>query len=92
VDFTPRLREIKLQDLWNEEKLPTFAELLDEIDDALMAEIRSWPVLSEWYKFFDSLNNPLNPREFLHFWSSLTEEEQIIYKLVTPSEMLKGIQ
>lgn len=65
-------------------------EFLRNLDNTLMTEIRSLPGVWQWYDFFDSPDKPLNPREFLHFWGSLSYEEDFVYKLFTPADILRG--
>lgn len=67
-----------------------FEKWLEVIDDKLMDEIRSFDDLREWYDFYHSDAKPMNPREFLHYWSSLTVEEELFHKLFTPADILRG--
>lgn len=76
-----RLREIESDPEWR-----TFVR---DLDDALVAQIRLLPMVWPWFDFFDSPTKPLSPREFLYFWSSLTWEDELLYKLYTPAEVLK---
>lgn len=66
-----------------------FEQWLVGIDDELMKQINQLPDLKAWYDFFNSESNPLNPREFLHYWSSLSVEEQWAYMIYTPKEILE---
>lgn len=86
--FSPKLREIKMQDLWDKEKVPEFKDFLVEIDESLLKEIGQSDDLMRWYDFYNSPEKPLNPREFLHYWSFLTEEERLLHMLFSPADML----
>lgn len=60
-----------------------FMEWLECIDDQLMEEAIK-PVETYWaaYQYFDSAPwKPLNPREFLQFWGTLTEDEILMVLL-----------
>lgn len=63
--------------------LPTYPELVKGIDAALMWEIEHevTGVARALYDFFDSPRKPIDPREFMHYWLALTEEEKLLIML-----------
>lgn len=65
-----------------------FDLFVEEVDKTLMTEIEANSSLWAWFQFYDSPVKPLNPREFLHFWSALSGEEQLDYVIFTPDELL----
>ncbi|AWN05216.1 hypothetical protein SEA_HOTFRIES_48 [Streptomyces phage HotFries] len=77
-----RLREV--------ENDPEWRDFVRHLDDALESQIRLMSMVWPWFDFFNSPTKPLSPREFLHFWSSLTWEDEMLYKLYLPAEVLKG--
>lgn len=67
--------------LWENVELSSLDEFLKGLDEKLMEKIDGDPagVWRPMFDFFDSdSNNPLTPREFLQFWQSLSEEEQVL--------------
>lgn len=70
--------------------LPSYEKWLEGIDGTLEAEIRGTYGVWQWYDFYDSPTKPINPREFLEYWSSLSIEEQYVHKMLTPIDILKG--
>ncbi|QBZ73476.1 hypothetical protein SEA_PHERRYCRUZ_49 [Streptomyces phage PherryCruz] len=82
--------EMGLQRLREIENDPEWRTFIRHLDDALESQIRLMPMVWPWYDFFDSPTKPINPREFLDFWSSLTWEDEMLYKLYLPAEVLKG--
>lgn len=82
--------EMGLQRLREMEKNPEWRNFVRDLDDALEAQIRLLSHVWPWFDFFNSPTKPLSPREFLHFWFSLSWEDELLYKLYTPAEVLKG--
>lgn len=72
------------------EQDPEWRGFVRHLDDALESQIRLMPHVWPWFDFFNSPTKPLSPREFLHFWSSLSYEDDFMYKLYLPAELLKG--
>jgi hypothetical protein len=82
--------EMGLKSLEEAMKDPRWRGYIQHLDDSLLAQIRTMPHVWPWFDFFNSPDKPLSPREFLHFWSSLTFEDDATYKIYTPAELLKG--
>jgi hypothetical protein len=80
--------EMGLQRLREVERDPEWRGFVRDLDDALEAQIRIMPHVWQWFDYFNSPDKPLNPREFLYFWSSLSFEDDLTYKLYTPGELL----
>lgn len=82
--FEEQLR--KLDELWGSVEIPSLGELLSTVDEAIMKEIRgdlSGAALTVFTIFNtptglvkSRMFRPLNPREFLEYWMSLTDEEK----------------
>lgn len=84
--FEPKPKlEIALHQLWSNDQIPGFEDFVEEIDAALMAELEADPlgIVLDIYNFFDSKEKPLNPREFLQFWVSLSDEDRTEFILDT---------
>lgn len=64
-----------------EKTAETLEELDAVVDEAIMSEIRSegTGLTYSLYLFFDSPDKPLDPREFLDFWASLSPAERVYY-------------
>lgn len=67
--------------VWDEVSVPSLRELIASVDEAIMDFL--WAendgTLINLYLYFNSEREPLDPREFLQFWGSLSEEEQKYY-------------
>jgi hypothetical protein len=55
----------------------SFDQLIEAVDDALMEEMAkdASGVMLKLYYFFDTINNPIDPREFYEFLGSLSWQE-----------------
>lgn len=73
----------KVRDQLREDAL--FLDFIDDLDQRLMAEVvKPSPVYWAVFQYFDSAPwKPLNPRELLQFWGTLSEDEKL--------EVLHGI-
>lgn len=71
----------KHEAILNLEYIPSYEEFIVEIDHQLMRYIiDKEALLLTMFRFFDSdPDNPLTPRELLHFWESLTDAEKRAY-------------
>lgn len=80
---------VRLKDLWVQESLPSLKELVAGVDDAIMDFL--WKeksgTLVNLFLYFNSEREPLNPRDFLQFWGSLSEAEQDYYMFASAEEL-----
>lgn len=58
-----------------------FELLCKEIDDVIMKELKKDPlgIALDMFNYFNSPVKPLSPREFLHFWVHLTDDDKLDY-------------
>lgn len=94
MDSTPfdpakSFKEFDISEIWAMEQIPEFTGLLDTLDQMLMEEISNRPELLVWFDYFSTPGKPMNPREFLYFWSSLKPDEQWVYALFDPEEVIR---
>jgi hypothetical protein len=63
------------------EKNEDLDDLIALVDESIMSELTrdETGLLLGVYDFFDSLNKPLDPREFLEFWASLSFDDRVYY-------------
>lgn len=75
-------KSLKDWDLSSED-IPTLQELIAKIDKLCYGEIiaDSTGAMMRLYRFYDSIIKPLGTLEFMEYWWSLTEEEQMFFKL-----------
>lgn len=66
-----------LPGLWDGLDVPPFEDLLRFLDVELMESILGDMDMAILYHWFNSPTKPLGPREFIHFWKFLTEEEKL---------------
>lgn len=86
---------LQLGELWSCVKTPSLAELLSTVDEAIVEEIhneKSGAALNA-FTFFNTPSGltdrpfrPLNPREYLQYWISLTDEQKLFFA-VFPEEI-----
>jgi len=96
--FEPKMRALTLGELQDIEKMPGFEDWLEDIDAALLREINQWWGMSRWYEYYNTPSGftdhlpfrEINPREFLYYWKSLSDEEEFAHQLYTPLEVLMG--
>lgn len=62
---------------------------IEDIDGRLMKKIRAQDDMSQWYDFFNTPTQPLNPRMFLAYWGSLIPEEELLHRIFSPVELMK---
>lgn len=70
-----------MRDLWRQESIPSFEEMIAGVDETILEFlwIEKSGTLINLFLYLNSERKPLNPREFLEFWGSLSESEQDYY-------------
>lgn len=70
-----------MTELWHQESVPSFEEMIAGVDESIMEFlwVEKSGTLINLFLYFNSERRPLNPREFLEFWGSLSESEQDYY-------------
>lgn len=82
---------ITLKELWDRESVPSFDEMITGVDETILDFL--WKeksgTLINLFLYFTSHQRPLDPREFLQFWGSLSGPEQDYYMFAS-AEGLKS--
>ena len=83
---------ITIKELWErwERRNPlSFDDLMTRVDEVIMKFIWSEKngTLVNLFLYFSSERKPLNPREFLEFWDSLSEDEEDYYMSASAVEL-----
>lgn len=79
----------ELWERWERKNPPSFDKLMASVDEAIMKFVWSEKngTLVNLFLYFSSERKPLNPREFLDFWDSLSEAEEDYYMGASAEEL-----
>jgi hypothetical protein len=70
-----------MTELWHRDSVPSFEEMLAGVDESIMdfLWVEKSGTLINLFLYFNAERKPLNPREFLEFWGSLSAADQDYY-------------
>jgi hypothetical protein len=70
-----------MQEIWRQESVPSFEEMVAGVDETILEYlwVEKSGTLINLFLYFSSERKPMNPREFLEFWGSLSGSEQDYY-------------
>jgi hypothetical protein len=84
-DVLPPARLLTLKELFEQAELPSLEQLCEKVDAAIMEFLWAGKdgTLINLFLYFNSERKPLNPREFLEFWDSLSGVEEDYYMIAS---------
>jgi hypothetical protein len=88
-DLMKNKRFSELRRQWEKETVPSFGEFIAGVDEAIMDFLwteRSGALIN-LFLYFNGESDPLNPREFLQFWGSLSKSEEDYYLIASVQEL-----